>query len=164
MLRIQQIKLPVTHTEQELAGKIRKLLHVRPEELLRYRICRRSLDARKGELRYVYTIDAEVKQEGTVLKRCRGNAEKAKDVISENPTLPITLFQELQKDKNMCTDITVEDITYLMPELFKISFSDDIIQVLPGESVLGESGFAEYKLDVDSVKKMIIDTFYEEVE
>ena len=91
-------------------------------------------------------------------------AEKAKDVISENPTLPITLFQELQKDKNMCTDITVEDITYLMPELFKISFSDDIIQVLPGESVLGESGFAEYKLDVDSVKKMIIDTFYEEVE
>lgn len=85
MLRIQQIKLPVTHTEQELADKIRKLLHIRPEELLRYRICRRSLDARKGELRYVYTIDAEVKQEGTVLKRCRGNAEKAKDVPYKFP-------------------------------------------------------------------------------
>lgn len=89
--------------------------------------------------------------------------EKAKSIISENPALPISIFQELQKKKDMCTDITIEDITYLMPELLDISFTDDVIEVLPGESELGENKFAEYHLDKDSVKKILIENFYEEV-
>lgn len=80
MLRIQQLKLPVTHTQQELADRIRKHLHLRPEQLLRYRIVRRSLDARGGELRYVYTVDAEVKQENAVLKRCRKDTVRSECV------------------------------------------------------------------------------------
>lgn len=85
MLRIQQLKLPVTHTEQELEDRIRKLLRIRPEELIRYEIVRRSLDARGRELRYVYLIDAEVKKEAMVLKRCRGSAEKAQRVRYQFP-------------------------------------------------------------------------------
>lgn len=80
MLRIQQLKLPVTHTEPELADRIQKMLRIRPEDLIRYEIIRRSLDARKEELRYVYTVDVEVKREQAVLKRCHGNAEKARPV------------------------------------------------------------------------------------
>ncbi len=89
--------------------------------------------------------------------------EKAKNVVKKDPTIPITIFQELQKDGNMCTDITAEDIAYLMPEVMKISFSDDMVQVIPGENRVGEDGYAEYHLDVDAMKEIIIDAFYEEV-
>lgn len=89
--------------------------------------------------------------------------EKAKKVIVKNPTLPITLFQELQKSRDICTDITKEDMIYLLVEMLGISFSEDAIQVLEGESILGEDGLAEYYVDVDSLNKLIIDMFYEEV-
>ena len=90
--------------------------------------------------------------------------QKAKSVIKTDPALPLTIFRELQKDGNMCTDLTAEDITYLMPEILRISFSDDMIQMLPGESVVGEDGHTEYRMDVDLVKQIVIDTFYKEVQ
>ena len=77
MLRIRQLKLPVEHSRRDLEQKIIKTLRIRPEELIRYELIRRSLDARGGELKYVYMIDAEVKREATVLKHCNGHAEKA---------------------------------------------------------------------------------------
>lgn len=77
MLRIRQLKLPVEHSRRDLEQKIIKTLRIRPEELIRYEVIRRSLDARGGELKYVYMIDAEVKREPTVLKHCNGHAEKA---------------------------------------------------------------------------------------
>lgn len=89
--------------------------------------------------------------------------EKAKSLIAEDPTFPIKLFQELQDKGYMCTDITMEDIAYLMPEVLDISFTDDMIQVLPGESVLGDNGLAEYHVDEDMLKKIVVDIFYEEM-
>lgn len=89
--------------------------------------------------------------------------KKAKSVIAKDPTIPVTIFQELQKDGNMSTDITLEDIAYLIPEVMDISFPDDAIQVIPGESKLGEDGLAEYHRDVDALKELVINTFYEEV-
>ena len=77
MIRIRQLKLPVEHSRRDLEQKIIKTLRIRPEELIRYELIRRSLDARGGELKYVYMIDAEVKREPTVLKHCNGHAEKA---------------------------------------------------------------------------------------
>ena len=71
------MKLPVEHSRRDLEQKIIKTLRIRPEELIRYELIRRSLDARGGELKYVYMIDAEVKREPTVLKHCNGHAEKA---------------------------------------------------------------------------------------
>ena len=53
MLRIQQLKLPVVHTPEALKAKIIKTLRIRPEDLIRYEIMRKSLDARGGELKYV---------------------------------------------------------------------------------------------------------------
>ena len=77
MLKIQQLKLPVEHTGQELREKIIKTLRIRPEELIRYEIIRRSLDARGGELRYVYQVEVQVRKEVSVLKRCRGTVCQA---------------------------------------------------------------------------------------
>ena len=77
MLRIQQLKLPVQHTESELYNKIIKALKIRSGDLIRYEIVRQSLDARGGELKYVYMIDAEVKKESAVLKKCPGQISRA---------------------------------------------------------------------------------------
>ena len=70
MLRVQQLKLPVAHTREELEKKIQKTLKVSKEELLSWSIRKQSLDARKKpELFFVYTVDVSVKKEKQVLKR-----------------------------------------------------------------------------------------------
>lgn len=85
MLRIQQLKLPVVHTRQELKHRIVKILRIRSEELLRWEIVRRSLDARGGKLQYVYVVDVETKKEQGVLRRCRTGVTKAARVCYDFP-------------------------------------------------------------------------------
>ena len=70
MLTLQQVKLPVSHTGEDLEKKIVKTLKISPQELQSWRIRKQSLDARKKpELYFVYTIDASVKNETRVLKK-----------------------------------------------------------------------------------------------
>ena len=70
MVKIQQIKLPVSHTKEDLENKIKKLLKISSSDLISWTIRRQSLDARKKpELFFVYTIEAEVKKEKQILKR-----------------------------------------------------------------------------------------------
>lgn len=85
MLRIQQLKIPVKHTEQELKDKIIKALRIRSGDLLCYEIVKRSLDARRKRLEYVYVIDAEVKKEQAVLKRCPAQISRAVRIRYEFP-------------------------------------------------------------------------------
>lgn len=69
MLRISQLKLPITHTKEELEQKIRKILHL--PKTPSYTILRRSVDARKKpELFFQYSIDVAVEKEDQVYKRC----------------------------------------------------------------------------------------------
>ena len=63
MIRIQQLKLPVTHTQEELEQKIRKTLKIGKHDLQEIELLRRSIDARKkSELKYVYQLDVKVKE------------------------------------------------------------------------------------------------------
>ena len=72
MITLQQVKLPISHTKEELEKKILKTLRIKKEELLGYEIRKQSLDARKKpELFFVYTIDASVKKEETVIKKVK---------------------------------------------------------------------------------------------
>ena len=81
MVKIQQIKLPVSHTKEDLENKIKKLLKISSGDLISWTIRRQSLDARKKpELFFVYTVDAEVKKEKQVLKRVNN-----KNIMSTNP-------------------------------------------------------------------------------
>ena len=69
MLRISQLKLPVTHTEEDLKKKIEHTLMCRTEEVQSYEIIKQSLDARKKpELFYVYTVDVKADNEKQLLK------------------------------------------------------------------------------------------------
>ena len=70
MLKINQIKLPVGQSEQQLEKKIRKILNLPKTESFTYEIIKKSLDARKKpELFYVYTVHVTVHNEPKVKKK-----------------------------------------------------------------------------------------------
>lgn len=73
MIRITQLKLPVTHTEQDLYKKAAKTLRIADEQLLSIKIVRQSLDARKKqELLYSYSLDVSVDgKEAAILKKAK---------------------------------------------------------------------------------------------
>lgn len=72
MFRLQQVKLKIPHTEDQLFEKVCRLLRVEGDAVISYRITRRSLDARKKpELFYVYTVEVGLKRESAVKKRLR---------------------------------------------------------------------------------------------
>lgn len=69
MLRINQLKLPVGHTEEELIKRVKKLL--RCEEIPEITIVRRSIDARKKpELYFNYILNIQVKNQASVYRKC----------------------------------------------------------------------------------------------
>lgn len=70
MIRINQIKMPIEHSEEELRSKLCRTLHIAPEELLEFRIRRQSIDARRRqELCFVYAVDVKVRNESRILKK-----------------------------------------------------------------------------------------------
>lgn len=119
-------------------------------------------------LRFVKVRNKD-RADGTVLRTKRQKqyalafVDKAKSAVLKDLSIPFALFQELQEDGYMSTDITMDDISYLLPEVVNVSFPDDAVEVIPGESRMGETGFSEYHRDTDAIKKIVIDTFYEKV-
>ena len=70
MLRITQLKLPVSHSTTDLEQAITNLLN--NKSFITYKIRKRSIDARKKEqLLYSYTIDVSIEQEDVFLKKNR---------------------------------------------------------------------------------------------
>ncbi len=70
MIRIQQLKLPVGHSEKELLEAVKKRLHVREQDLVSMEVVKRSLDARKKpELFYSYVVDVVVKNQTAILRK-----------------------------------------------------------------------------------------------
>ena len=71
MLKLEGLRLPPeTCGEDALRAAAARLLRIREEDLLALRVVRRSLDAREG-VRFVFTAEAEVRGEASVLRRCR---------------------------------------------------------------------------------------------
>lgn len=70
MIRLNQIKMPLVHTQEEVIAKARKLLHVRKEDILSWEIVRQSVDARKKpEIFFIYTVDISLREENHILRR-----------------------------------------------------------------------------------------------
>lgn len=60
MIRISNVKLPCSHTEQEMKKKVCRLLGLSAGSQIRVQVVRRSLDARKKpDLYFVYILDVE---------------------------------------------------------------------------------------------------------
>ena len=72
MLLLYNIKLPLNHSESELEKAIQKKLGIRANELLGYSISKRSYDARrKDDIKLIYSLNVEVRQEKDILRRKR---------------------------------------------------------------------------------------------
>ncbi|RMD00710.1 NAD(P)/FAD-dependent oxidoreductase [Aquitalea palustris] len=69
MLRITELKLPLDHSEQDLAAAIVAFLGIKPADLKSYTVFKRSYDARRGVMSLAYIIDMEVEGEARLLAR-----------------------------------------------------------------------------------------------
>jgi uncharacterized FAD-dependent dehydrogenase len=70
MLRLTEIKLPLTHSKDELTTAILKRLGIAADELIGYTIFRRGFDARKpSAILFIYTLEVEVGHEAALLAR-----------------------------------------------------------------------------------------------
>lgn len=92
MIRISQIKVEVTlDQDMEIRKSILKKLRV--NNIINYKIVRRSIDARdKNRIFYVYEIDVEVENEGNILKYKDNNISLTKNYEYK------TYFDNVNKD------------------------------------------------------------------
>jgi uncharacterized protein len=69
MIRITELRLPISHPPEALEEAILQRLHLAAKDLLSFEIFKRSYDARKNVvLSFIYTVDCSVKNEEGVLK------------------------------------------------------------------------------------------------
>lgn len=72
MIRLTQVKLPLTYSEEDLKNKCAVLLRIQPAQIKKLELIRRSVDARKKpEIIYSCVVDVMVEREKTVLKNSR---------------------------------------------------------------------------------------------
>ena len=84
MIRLNQLKLPVNHTEAQLMSKVAQILRIPEAEILEIEIVRQSLDARKKpELFYSYSVNVTVKREQKVYKDAVRRLGKANVALVE---------------------------------------------------------------------------------
>ena len=70
MLRLTELKLPLTHTDEELRAALLKRLGVGEADLVNFTVFRRAADARKPKSIFLtYSLDVTLKNEAQVLKR-----------------------------------------------------------------------------------------------
>lgn len=94
MIQISQMKLPITHSREELTGKIARLLKL-PSGTFSYEIIRQSLDARhKQDKKFVYTVWVKTANEGKVLKKSKDKnitfVQPSKYCFPSNGTFPLS--------------------------------------------------------------------------
>jgi uncharacterized FAD-dependent dehydrogenase len=76
MIRITQLKLPIKHTEDDLLEAAAKGLRIAPGKINKVIIVKKSIDARKNEVKFIYSVDVQLASEATeaeqsIVKRCK---------------------------------------------------------------------------------------------
>lgn len=78
MIRVNQIKIPLEHTPEDVLHKTAKLLRIEPEKIESFRIVKKSIDARKKpDITVIYSVEASVPSQDKVLARCRSGQVQA---------------------------------------------------------------------------------------
>ncbi|MFV0343267.1 MAG: NAD(P)/FAD-dependent oxidoreductase [Anaerocolumna sp.] len=74
MIQISQLKLHIDHKEEDLKLKIIKMLKINQNDLLQYKIVKKSIEARrKKEISYVYNVEVALKGEESLRKKLESN-------------------------------------------------------------------------------------------
>ncbi len=76
MIRISQLKLPIRHSGEDLKNTIAKALKISVDSIGEYSIIKKSIDARKEEIKLIYTVDvtiapAQPEKEAAIVSKCR---------------------------------------------------------------------------------------------
>lgn len=72
MLRVGNLSIPLSATEEEIAQQLLRRLRIPREALLSWKIHRKSVDARdKGDVHFVLTVDVTLREEAAVLRRLK---------------------------------------------------------------------------------------------
>lgn len=81
MIRINQIKLNIDHTREDLEKKIITILKISPGDLIHFNIVKQSVDARhKNDIKYIYSVDVLIKEEEKKFQRLKNaNVTSVKD-------------------------------------------------------------------------------------
>lgn len=61
----------------------------------------------------------------------------------------------------MLTDISADEMLYLLTESADLSFSDADVYILPGDTVHGKL-YEEYVPDEEEIRRLVLELFYEE--
>ena len=69
MIRINQIKLQINHSEKELVRAIKKALKIKNDVRFTYSIVKKSIDARKQPVMYSYSVNVNIDDESTIVKK-----------------------------------------------------------------------------------------------
>lgn len=77
MLRVSDIKLSLDSTREDIENAVSKALKINKSRLLSAEIYRKSVDCRKGEVHFVYTVDVTVDgDEDKIINRINSNKVK----------------------------------------------------------------------------------------
>ena len=72
MIRINQLKLPIDHTREDLAHKISKELKIPEHNIKKIQIVKQSVDARKKDhILYIYTVNVSADKENQIIKKLK---------------------------------------------------------------------------------------------
>ncbi|MGN0278254.1 MAG: NAD(P)/FAD-dependent oxidoreductase [Lachnospiraceae bacterium] len=78
MIRVNQIKMPLEHSPEDLLHKTAKILRIEPNRIEELQIVRKSIDARKKpDITIIYAVDVTVQAQEKVLAGCRSNQVQA---------------------------------------------------------------------------------------
>lgn len=101
-IRIQQIKLPLKHTREDVKREACRILHISAGECRAFTLVKQSVDARKkGDIRYIYTVDVTV-----------GEDKRLKALIQKNPLLSVAAdvkyrFPAMGKTRLSCSPVII---------------------------------------------------------
>lgn len=95
MLRISQLKINIAEDKEILPKLIAKKLKIKTSDILDYRIFKESIDARRGTVTFVYTVDVTVENEMKYLSLNLSNVTPTPNLtydmpekLSTSPTAP----------------------------------------------------------------------------
>ena len=82
MLRVNDVKLPLDHTEADLRSALLQKLKISSAELSDYKVFKRSYDARKRDaISLVYAVDVTTPKQKQILKSAHKNKQKNQRII-----------------------------------------------------------------------------------
>jgi anionic cell wall polymer biosynthesis LytR-Cps2A-Psr (LCP) family protein len=85
--------------------------------------------------------------------------DTAKDTLKDDPLYALELYNEM--DKSVVTDLSVDEITYLVKLVMNMELDDERIMTIPGEA---DPVTDDFIADDDALKEMLLSVFFEEVQ